>query len=77
MNPSQAFLMASAESDSTTAYMVWVNVDNLNMEHDRISHNGITKTKAQLCEAVLDRMSGSEAFDGELERVLARVESLG
>ena len=54
-----------------------LNVDTVNMEDDRISHNGITKTKAQLSEAVLERMSGSEDLDGELEQVLERIKSFG
>ena len=47
------------------------------MEQDRITHNGIIKTKAELSEAVLERMSGLEEFDPELEQLLKRVESLG
>lgn len=54
-----------------------MNVDSLNMEDDRITHNGITKTKAQLSEAVLERMTGSEDLDREFEQALGRVESFG
>lgn len=54
-----------------------LDVNNLNMEADRITHNAVTMTKAQLSDAVLARMNGSEAFDHELEQVLHRVESFG
>ena len=52
-----------------------LHIDAVNMEDDRITHNGITKTKAQLSEAVLERMTGSEDLDRELEEALGRVES--
>ncbi len=54
-----------------------LNVESLNMEADRIVHNGITKTKAELSEAVLGRMNGTEELDAELEQALSRVESFG
>ncbi len=52
-------------------------VGELRMEEDLISHNGIQKTKVELCEAVLELMNGSEELDRELEQVLQRVKSFG
>ena len=66
----ESILQSVFEDDS-------LRIDDLTMEGDRITHNGITKTKAQLSEAVLERMSGSENLDRELEQVLERVESFG
>ena len=54
-----------------------LHLDAVNMENDRVTHNGITKTKIELLEEVLERMIGSEDLDYELEKALRRVESFG
>lgn len=54
-----------------------LTLECLNLEDDRVSHNGITMTKAELSDAVLDRLNGSEVLGQELTQFLSRVESFG
>lgn len=50
---------------------------DIEIADDSVSHNGIHEKKAELCEAVLERMTGSDVFDTEVEELLERVKSFG
>lgn len=46
---------------------------DLNMDKDRISHNGIEKTKNELCDEVLNRLTGQEELPQEVEEFINRI----
>ncbi len=49
---------------------------NMNMDKDRISHNGIEKTKNDLCEEVLNRLTGQEELPQEVCEFLSHIGQL-
>ena len=49
---------------------------DLKVSGDQVSHNGIEKKKSELCDAVLNKMTGSEQMDSEVEQLLERIEML-
>jgi hypothetical protein len=54
-----------------------LNTADLVVAEDDVSYNGIHKTKADLCEDVLERMTGSDVIDPEVEQLLWRIKSFG
>ena len=47
-----------------------MTVADISIQDDLVSHNGIDKTKDQLCEEVISKMSGTEEYDQEIENKL-------
>lgn len=64
-----SILQSIFSDDSLTA-------TDLKLDGDRVSHNAIEMTKNELCDAILDRMTGSEQYDEELEELLQWLQTL-
>ena len=43
------------------------------MKEDRISHNGITKTKDELCNLVIDVLNINDTISEELEELFTKI----
>ena len=52
-----------------------LTASDLQIENDLISHNGIEKKKAELCDEITKSMNGTEPLHPDLEQVLNRIES--
>ena len=53
-----------------------MTADALDMTGDLISHNGINKKKAELCDHILESMTGLEALNEELNAVLVKIDAM-
>lgn len=54
-----------------------MTVSDISIQDDVVSHNGIDKTKNQLCEEVISKMNGSEEYDKEIEdKLVSRLAAL-
>lgn len=47
-----------------------MQIMDLAIQDDIVTHNGISRTKNELCEEIINKMSGSETLDNEIEEKL-------